>query len=200
MQRVKQQLPPFYVVELKDGSGEIVIDGDIHRTVNKFYNKKDYAQLSNYRKYLATQEGTLHELQYACAALDVRRGGVWYSKEEEIAWQKAQCWAMRDAEVAEEAVPVSQLDARAQAEIFLAHEAEIEAYWRRLERHDWFACFSDSYAVTLAGEQDMRQLEEDARGDEIKEAMLADYTRYINSSTGPVAERLPKPQFEAYLA
>lgn len=145
----------------------------VRRTVLRFFEARNYAQLSNYTKYLA-QEAGVAELQYACAALDVIRGGIWYTAAENAA--------------AETVV----------AETIAVDEAELAAYWARLEKHDWTYDFSDSFAVVQRGKAAEDRLVADAAGCPVKTAMFEDMLAFVGGQIGGKA--LPKPQFEAYLA
>lgn len=69
----------------------IAVAPRVRRTVAQFYATRNYAQLSNYTHYLA-QHGATTELQFACGALDVMRGGVWFTAAEERADEEYRAW------------------------------------------------------------------------------------------------------------
>ena len=58
-----------------------MITNRVRREVTRFYDARRYGQLSNYVRYLTVQ-GDVIGAQYAQAALDVIRGGIWMSGEE----------------------------------------------------------------------------------------------------------------------
>jgi len=78
---------------------------------------------------------------------------------------------------------------------------QIEEFFMKLRRHDWFYEYSDDHSVWQRGQAASYELRQLAKENDTFALMYADYNNYINAivKEGPNQESVAVPKLEDYL-
>lgn len=94
----------------------------------------------------------------------------------------------------------SELKPKPQSEIKLS-SYDIEEYYNRLNKHDWFFSFSDDNRVWREGKAEQAALHEEAENNPVKAQMLKAFKDWVDECVrnGNSENSATKPSFESFV-